>query len=145
MQQYIEFVTNHPVLSAVWLVLLVVLFGSLLKQRFSSVRQITPTELTMQVNRQDAIVVDVRTDAEFAKGHITGAKHLTPAAIEKQQLAGLEKQKDAPIIVVCQAGITAQKAASGLMAQGFSKVSVLQGGMGSWTAASLPVVKSRGK
>ena len=99
--------------------------------------------LSAAVKRSNAVVLDIRTEADFAKGHITGAKHLPLADIEKQQLAGLEKQKDAPIIVVCQAGITAQKAAASLLKQGFSSVSVLQGGMGSWTGASLPVVKTR--
>lgn len=97
----------------------------------------------MLVNRQNATVVDVRAEADFSKGHITGARHVPMADIEKQQLAGLEKLKAEPIIVVCQAGMTAQKAAASLLKQGFSSVSVLQGGMGSWTGASLPVVKTR--
>jgi rhodanese-related sulfurtransferase len=143
MQQYIEFVTNHPILSAVWVVLFVLLVASWLKSRFSAVKQVTPTELTLQVNRQNATVVDIRTEADFAKGHITGARHLPLAEIEKQQLAGLEKQKAEPIILVCQAGMTAQKAAASLLKQGFTTVSVLQGGMGSWTGASLPLVKSK--
>ncbi|MGP9800158.1 rhodanese-like domain-containing protein [Rheinheimera sp. NSM] len=143
MQQYIEFVTNHPILSAVWVVLFVMLVASWLKSRFSAVKQVTPTELTLQVNRQNATVVDIRTEADFAKGHITGARHLALAEIEKQQLAGLEKQKAEPIILVCQAGMTAQKAAASLLKQGFTTVSVLQGGMSSWTGASLPLVKSK--
>ena len=143
MQQYIEFVTNHPILSAVWVVLFIMLITSLIKSRFSAIKQISPTELTLQVNRNNAVVLDIRTEADFAKGHITGAKHLPLADIEKQQLAGLEKLKAEPIIVVCQAGMTAQKAAASLLKQGFSSVSVLQGGMGSWTGASLPVVKTR--
>lgn len=143
MQQYIEFVTNHPILSAVWVVLFVLLVASWVKSLFSAVKQVTPTELTLQVNRQNATVVDIRTEADFNKGHITGARHLPLAEIEKQQLAGLEKQKAEPIILVCQAGMTAQKAAASLLKQGFTAVSVLQGGMGSWTGASLPLVKSK--
>ncbi len=143
MQQYIEFVTNHPILSAVWLVLFVMLIASWLKSQFSTVKQLNPTELTLQVNRHNAIVVDIRPEADFNKGHITAARNLVLADIEKQQLAGLEKHKAEPIILVCQAGMTAQKAAASLLKQGFSSVSVLKGGMGSWTGASLPVVKSK--
>ncbi|WP_166837101.1 rhodanese-like domain-containing protein [Rheinheimera pleomorphica] len=143
MQQYIEFFANHPILSAVWLVLFVMLIASVLKSRFSALKQVSPTELTLQVNRQNALVVDIRAEADFAKGHITGARHLLLADIEKQQLAGLEKHKAEPIILVCQAGMTAQKAAASLLKQGFSNVAVLQGGMGSWTSASLPLVKSK--
>lgn len=143
MQQYIEFFANHPILSAVWLVLFVMLIASVLKSRFSALKQVSPTELTLQVNRQNALVVDIRAEADFAKGHITGARHLLLADIEKQQLAGLEKHKAEPIILVCQAGMTAQKAAASLLKQGFSNVAVLHGGMGSWTSASLPLVKSK--
>lgn len=143
MQQYIEFFSNHPILSAVWVVLFVMLIVSMIKSRFSAVQQLSPTELTLQVNRHDAVVVDIRAEADFAKGHITGARQLALGDIEKQQLAGLEKHKAQPIIVVCQAGMTAQKAAASLIKQGFNKVSVLQGGMSGWTGASLPVVKSK--
>lgn len=143
MQQYIEFFSNHPILSAVWVVLFVMLIVSVIKSRFSAVQQLSPTELTLQVNRHDAVVVDIRAEADFAKGHITGARQLALGDIEKQQLAGLEKHKAQPIIVVCQAGMTAQKAAASLIKQGFNKVSVLQGGMSGWTGASLPVVKSK--
>ncbi|HSG52403.1 MAG TPA: rhodanese-like domain-containing protein, partial [Rheinheimera sp.] len=90
-----------------------------------------------------AVVVDIRAEADFNKGHITGAKHLPLADIEKQQVASLEKHKAEPIILVCQAGMSAQKAAASLLKQGFSTVSVLQGGMSSWTGASLPVVKAK--
>lgn len=143
MQQYIEFFSNHPILSAIWVVLFIMLIASWLKSMFSSVRQISPTELTLQVNRHNAVVVDVRAEADFNKGHITGARNLSVSDIEKQQLSGLEKHKAEPIILVCQAGFSAQKAAASLLKQGFTSVSVLQGGMGSWTGASLPVVKSK--
>lgn len=143
MQQYVDFITNHPILTTVWVVLFVMLIASWVKSLFSSVKQVNPTELTLQVNRHNAIVVDIRAEADFNKGHITDARHLPLANIEKQQLAGLEKYKAEPIILVCQAGMSAQKAAASLLKQGFSSVAVLQGGMGSWTGASLPVVKTK--
>ncbi|CAM3784027.1 rhodanese-like domain-containing protein [Rheinheimera salexigens] len=143
MQQYIEFFSSHPMLSLAWLVIAGLLIFSWVKQRISSVAQVTPTELTLQVNRHDAVVVDIRAEADYAKGHITAAKHLTAADIAAEKLAGLENKKDAPIIVVCQAGASSQKVAANLAKQGFTKVSVLQGGMGSWTSANLPIVKAK--
>ncbi|GAB2906379.1 rhodanese-like domain-containing protein [Rheinheimera gaetbuli] len=143
MQQYIDFFSNHPILSAVWVVLFIMLIVSWIKSTFSAVKQITPTELSLQVNRHNAQVVDIRAEADFTKGHITAARNISLAEIEKQQLSGLEKHKAEPIILVCQAGMSAQKAAASLLKQGFTTVSVLQGGMSSWTGASLPVVKSK--
>ncbi|HAW92238.1 MULTISPECIES: rhodanese-like domain-containing protein [unclassified Arsukibacterium] len=141
MAQFIEFVTNHPLLSLAWVVIFLIIVGGWIKARFSAIRQVSPTELTMLVNRQDGIVVDIRGEDEFKKGHITGARNITASQISEQKLPGLEKQKDAPIIVVCQAGMTAPKSAAALSKQGFTNVSVLQGGMGAWSSASLPVVK----
>ncbi|MGI5308411.1 rhodanese-like domain-containing protein [Rheinheimera sp. WS51] len=143
MQQYIDFFSNHPMLSLAWLVIAGLLIFGWFKQRLSSVAQLSPTELTLQVNRHDAVVVDIRAEADFAKGHITDAKHLTAADIEAEKLSGLEKKKDVPIIVVCQAGMSAQKVAATLAKQGFTKVSILQGGMGAWTSANLPIVKAK--
>ena len=59
----------------------------------------------------------------------------------KNGFASIEKYKDNPIIVVCSAGISAVKVANDLHKSGFSRVSVLKGGMGAWTGASLPVTK----
>ncbi|MDX3773218.1 rhodanese-like domain-containing protein [Chromatiaceae bacterium AAb-1] len=143
MEQFIEFAGNHPILSLVWVALFLLLVSSWIKGRFSGVKQVSPSQLTLLVNRENATVVDTRTEDEFRKGHITGAKYLPAADIQKLQLDGLEKQKDEPIIVVCQAGVTAGKSAAVLIKQGFSRVFVLQGGMGSWTGANLPVVKAK--
>ena len=99
MAQFIEFVTNHPLLSLAWVVIFLIIVGGWIKARFSAIRQVSPTELTMLVNRQDGIVVDIRGEDEFKKGHITGARNITASQISEQKLPGLEKQKDAPIIV----------------------------------------------
>lgn len=143
MAQIIEFIGNHLLLSGVWAVLFVLIVGSWFKSMLSPIIAISPTQLTLLVNRENATVVDIRSEDEYRKGHITDAKNLTQTQINNQQLLGLEKQKDAPIIVVCQAGFNANKAAAALTKLGFTKVSVLQGGMGAWTGASLPVVKAK--
>lgn len=141
MQQYIDFLSNHPYLTAAWVALFLALIVSWVKSLTSSVKQVTPTQLTLLVNREDATVIDIRAEADFKKGHITGARHLSAEQINTQATTGLENKKDAPIIVVCQAGMSAQGVAAKLNKQGFARVFVLQGGMNTWTGANLPVVK----
>lgn len=143
MEQWIEFIGNNPILSLIWAALVFLLVFGTIKAKLSSIKQISPTELTMLVNRQNATVVDIRSEDDFKKGHITGAKPMAAAEIQQGTVKGLEKLKSNPIIVVCQAGVTAQKAASALLKQGCSTVCVLKGGMNSWTGASLPVVRSK--
>ncbi len=140
MQQYIDFLSNHPYLTAAWVALFLALIVSWIKSLTSSIKQITPTQLTLLVNREDATVVDIRADADFKKGHITGARQLSAEQIKAQAFAGLENKKDAPIIVVCQAGMSAQGVAATLAKPRFSKVYVLQGGKNTWSGANLPVV-----
>ena len=79
MQQYIDFLSNHPYLTAAWVALFLALIVSWIKSLTSSVKQITPTQLTLMVNREDATVIDIRAEADFKKGHITGARHLQMA------------------------------------------------------------------
>lgn len=143
MDQLVEFIGNHLLLSMIWLVLVVLIIGSWIKSKLSPIKAISPTELTLKVNRENAVVLDIRSEDDYRKGHITDARNVKLDQIDKQPLTGLEKQKDTPIIVVCQVGVTAQKAASALAKQGYTQVSLLQGGMNAWTGASLPVVKTK--
>lgn len=143
MEQWIEFIGNNLILSLIWAALAFMLIFGMIKSRFSTIKLVSPTELTMLVNRQNATVVDIRPEADYKKGHITGAKHLPLNDIVQGQAKGLEKLKATPIIVVCQAGVSAQKAAAALVKQGCDSVTVLQGGMNSWLGASLPVVRTK--
>jgi rhodanese-related sulfurtransferase len=61
--------------------------------------------------------------------------------ISKEELGALEKHKTSPIVVVCNAGISAKTAAKVLAKKGFENVSVLNGGIQAWTTANLPVIK----
>lgn len=140
MQQYLEFAGNYPVLVVIWVGLLLAIIYSYLQAAFSKLKLVSPAELTLLVNREDATVLDIRSSDDFKRGHITGARNL-PLAQLKTQISSLENQKAAPIIVVCQAGMSAQGAARQLLDNGFSRVMVLAGGMNKWTEASLPVVK----
>lgn len=140
MQQYLEFAGNHPYLSLAWAGIFIALLVSWVQSLVSKIQFVTPTELTIKVNREDAQLVDIRSADDFKKGHISGARNM-PLAQFSSQIATLEKNKDAPIIVICQAGMSAQGAAKQLIQAGFSKVAVLRGGMGKWQEANLPVVK----
>jgi rhodanese-related sulfurtransferase len=93
------------------------------------------------INREDALVLDVRDPGEFGTGHIIGAKNLPLSRIDSagSEIAG--KRRDKPVIVYCDDGNRAVKAASALRTQGFGKVVSLSGGLGAWRQAGLPVEK----
>lgn len=92
------------------------------------------------INRQDALVLDVRDAPEYGAGHILGAKNLPLARIDAG--AGeLAKKKDRPLIVYDEGGERSAKAAAALKRQGFTQVAGLAGGLGAWRQAGLPVEK----
>ena len=99
---------------------------------------LTPAEATLLMNREDALVLDVREFGEWGTGHITGARHITLAQLEKR-LSELEKFKDKPVIVVCATGNRSSSACGQLKKHGFNKVFNLGGGVSSWRDANLPL------
>lgn len=143
MQEYIDFITRNPVLSVAWVGLLLAVIYTSIRALFSSVRQVGHHEATMLINRQQGVVLDVRTQDEFAKGHLVDAINLPVGQIDSNNLTLIEKHKDAPTIVVCESGQRAQGAAQALVKAGFKQVFILQGGMAGWRAENLPVTKKR--
>jgi rhodanese-related sulfurtransferase len=100
----------------------------------------TTLEATQMINRQDAPVIDVREDAEFAKGHIVGARHIPLAQLEARAKE-LQKYKSKPVIVCCETGNRSSAAMSTLKKLGFENVYNLSGGYAGWQQAGLPVEK----
>jgi len=87
-----------------------------------------------------AQLVDVRTAAEFASGHIENAVNydIYEADFERN-LAKLDKSRT--VMVYCAAGGRSATAAGQLKKLGFSKVYDLAGGMGAWKKAGKKTVK----
>ena len=102
--------------------------------------QVGASVATQLINRRNAVVVDVRESAEYAAGHLPQAKHAPLGELEGKA-AGHAKNKETPIILVCQTGQRAGKAQAVLKQAGYSEVYSLEGGLAAWQQAGLPVVK----
>lgn len=141
MDQFIEFIGNHYLLSGAWVAIAVMLIYGMISSSFSPVKELSTHDATMLINKQDAVVLDIRQQNEFKKGHILGARQIKQEQVNQADFSTLEKHKDKPIIVVCAMGMTAKRTAMQMLKAGFSQVSVLKGGMGAWQGANLPVSK----
>lgn len=141
MDQLITFAENNAALSMAWLAIVSLLAFITIKSKISPVKEINTQQLTLLMNREDGLVVDIRNENDFKKGHILGSQHLTSEKINNNELQSLEKAKAKPIIVVCAAGMTAIPAARKLYKAGFTQVSTLKGGFAGWQSANLPVAK----
>ncbi len=92
---------------------------------------------TQLINREDALMIDVRDPGEYEAGHILGARNVPLSRLDSHEL----KRKDKTLILYAEAGDQASKAAAALRKQGFEKVLLLNGGIAAWKQAGLPVEK----
>lgn len=141
MQEYSEFIASHPILTMAWFGLAGALIYSYIQSGLSKVKTINSNEATQLMNRESAIVVDIRSADEFRKGHITDAKNLPLEKIQDKKFSGIENKKQSPIIVVCESGMRSSAAAKKLTAAEFERVYNLRGGMSQWQADKLPITK----
>ena len=81
MQEYLDFAARNPLLTAAWFGLAGTLVYTTVRARFSPVKTVNNHTATLLINRENATVVDIRSQEEFAKGHLAGAQHLNIAAI----------------------------------------------------------------
>jgi rhodanese-related sulfurtransferase len=102
---------------------------------------IEPTEAVLLINREKAVLIDVCEPAEYAQGHALGSKNIPLGQLESQ-LPLLVKNKNLPVILVCQVGGRASRAASQAKKLGYERAQALSGGLKAWREASLPVEKA---
>jgi rhodanese-related sulfurtransferase len=142
-EELLAFLGRHPMLSLGLAGLTAAIIYTEIARLFRGFRGLRPAELTVLVNRENALVVDLRPIADFDKGHIPGSKNVQMSQFdpENRQLA---PAKGLPVVLVCKTGMTASDAAKRLKKAGFQRVYVLDGGIGGWQQAELPLVKGRG-
>ncbi len=137
LDQFFEFAGNHYFLVSLFLFLMVAFVINEGKQGGAA---ISPTNLVTLVNREDAVIIDVRDGKEFGNGHIAGAVNIPAVSIDSK-MDELKRHQDKPIVLVCKIGQNASAVGRKLKKEGFENVRRLSGGMAEWTASNLPVVK----
>ncbi|QKT03659.1 rhodanese-like domain-containing protein [Ectothiorhodospiraceae bacterium 2226] len=137
---FFSFVLNNWYLFLALIVILVLLLMPSLGGRLGGYQDLEPSDAVKMINRENAVVVDVRDQGEWNTGHILGAKHV-PLGELPQRLKKLEKFKDKPLIVNCRSGARSARACAQLRKAGFEKVYNLKGGVTGWLNAGFPLTK----
>lgn len=101
---------------------------------------LNPGQATLLINREDALVIDVRSPAEFAAGHLPEARNIPLDKLAERQ-AELDKLKDKPLLVCCASGMRSAKACGELKKAGFARLYNLDGGIDAWVGAGYPIKK----
>ena len=108
----------------------------------SVAQAVSPMELSRLVNHEQAVLVDIRSNDEFAAGHIAKSRNIPLDDIENHSKK-LEKFKKRPMVLICQSGNRAGKAATKLRKMEFDKLFQLTGGLIEWQKESLPLEKAK--
>ncbi len=137
--QLFEFAVNHFILVSVFVFLL---FAFIVNEGKQGGAAIATSGLVNLINKEDAVVLDVRDAKDFGQGHISGSINIPYASIDSR-ITELEPHRGKPVVVVCKLGQHAGSVGRKLKAQGFENVRRLSGGITEWTGASLPLVKEQ--
>jgi rhodanese-related sulfurtransferase len=89
--------------------------------------------------------IDVRTPAEFAAVHASGARLVPFDQLDPAQLMATRQSPDEPIHLICQSGGRQAKAAQLLVEAGCANVVCVEGGTDAWIKAGMPVIRGGGK
>ena len=140
MEQLIEFAGNHGMLVAGFAAVILLLIWTEIGRFTRGYAELTPVQAVQKINQDQTSIVDISTAADFAKGHLAGAKHIALSRFSKQD-PDIDKMKSGPVLVVCKNGVTAHQAAAKLVKMGAADVAVLKGGTAQWMADQYPLVR----
>jgi rhodanese-related sulfurtransferase len=137
LEQILEFVVNHWLLTSIWVVLFILLMRN---EGARGGAALSTAQVTQLINKEDAKVIDIRAKDEFKTGHLPDAINI-PAKDMQKRITELDAFKDVPIILICKTGTTAGATGSVLAKAGFTKLNKLKGGILEWQGSNLPLVK----
>ena len=140
MEQLIEFAGNHGMLVAGFVGIILLLIWTEVGRFTRGYTELTPPQAVQKMNQGQTSIVDISAAADFAQGHLAGAKHVALSRFSKSD-PELEKIKNGPVLVVCKNGHTAHQAAAKLVKMGATDVAVLKGGTTQWKADQYPLSK----
>lgn len=139
MQELTIFFNNHPLLCSATIVVLILVILFEWQRTKQNLFNISPAQVTQLINREQAIVIDIRKKEAYQLGHIVHS-HLYQAEDILADAKKLDKFRTQPIIIIAEAKHDGQKVAAFLLKNGYNAFS-LAGGISAWKEAQMPLVK----
>jgi len=141
MDQVIHFVMRHWLLSLAFVVVLIAIIIEEMRSKVGMGDRISPQKAVNLINRESAVVVDLRDNNAYKDGHIIDAVNIASSTLDQKDLKKLQTHKKVPVILMGSNDQKAAIVAKQLRGDGFEKPMILMGGLGAWNNASLPTVK----
>lgn len=103
--------------------------------------RVTVAQATLLINQKKAQLLDIRDD-EMVKhsGAVPNAKRIEIKEL-KEKARTVAKNKELPILIMCQTGARSGAAATILKGEGYANVYVIEGGVNAWKEAGMPIRK----
>lgn len=107
----------------------------------TSPARVNADEFKSVINDPNVVILDVRTPAEFAQGHIEDAVNLDVSVIDDFALQVGLLDKDRTYAVYCRSGNRSQVAVNAMSAQGINGIYELETGILGWEESGYPVTR----
>ena len=141
MEQLSEFILDNLILFAALAAVMVMLIKAELDHQANKGSYLSPSNaIRLMNNNSNALILDIRTEADYKNGHINGAKNV-PLSDFASSIDGLSGNKNDPVLIYCNSGNTVTRAVKLLKNAGFEQVNNLEGGIAAWKEANMPLSK----
>jgi rhodanese-related sulfurtransferase len=131
-----------------WLLILtfvasgLMLLWPLVARRLSPMKDVGTPDAILLINRDNAVLLDVRETAELTSGKLPNAVHI-PLSQLTERIGELAKMSSRPVVVYCASGMRSRRAGAALAKTGFASIYQLRGGIKAWKDAGLPLESVR--
>ncbi len=132
MDHTLEFVSNHPVLSAALFIFIYLIVSFEFKSLTKKYKSINCNDLVIRINDDSIVILDTRDKSSYKKGHITNAINFD--SLSEKKLEHTE------VVVYDKDEMTSVSSAEKISKKNLAKVLYLEGGLESWIENNLPLV-----
>jgi len=141
MKQLLPFIQNHwPLCAAAGAVLALLVFEEF-KNKIGGIPRTSAQDATLLLNREHAVIIDLRNQKTFASGHILDSINMERADFDAH-MKKIESHKNHTLILVDDTDANAASIGAKLQKNGFAKIYILAGGLQAWKDAHLPLTKN---
>jgi rhodanese-related sulfurtransferase len=135
-----QFLANNWMLVLIMFMSGAMLLFPLIQRRSSGMSEVGNVRMTYLMNREDAVVLDIREARDVGGTKVIGAVHI-PFSQLKDRAGEIKADKAKPVIVYDARGQRSMMASGALKTAGFTQLYNLNGGFKAWAEAGLPVEK----
>ena len=140
MEEFLDFANRHYLLFLTLFAILTLIIVTEFRRFAQGYKDISPAEAVQLINKENALVLDVREANERGQGNIIDAKHIALSNLS-ERISSLSEDKDRPILVFCKMGNRSSQACKLLLKNSYTKVFGLKGGITAWINEQMPVTK----